>query len=123
MEKILQILSGVFSAFLLVMAVRWVFDPAGAAEALQMVLMEGTGRNSQIGAVGAFFFGMGGFAAYGVWKKRPEFLFSAAFLIATAAVLRVFSGFMHDAPTIWSAVVFEVVVATVWITYGRKLAS
>jgi hypothetical protein len=123
MEKILQILSGVFSAFLLVMAVRWVFDPAGAAEALQMVLMEGTGRNSQIGDVGAFFFGMGGFAAYGVWKKRPEFLFSAAFLIATAAVLRVFSGFMHDAPTIWSAVVFEVVVATVWITYGRKLAS
>lgn len=123
MEKILQILSGVFSGFLLVMAVRWVFDPAGAAEALQMVLMEGAGRNSQIGDVGAFFFGMGGFAAYGVWKKRPEFLFSAAFLIATAAVLRVFSGFMHDAPTIWSAVVFEVVVATVWITYGRKLAS
>lgn len=123
MEKILQILSGVFSAFLLVMAVRWVFDPAGAAEALQMVLMEGAGRNSQIGDVGAFFFGMGGFAAYGVWKKRPEFLFSAAFLISTAAVLRVFSGFMHDAPTIWSAVAFEVVVSTVWITYGRKLAS
>ena len=123
MEKTLQIVSGALSAILLLIALRWVFDPAGAAESLQLIFMEGAGRNSLIGDVGAFFFGMGGFAAFGVWKKRPEFLFSAVFLISTAAVLRVFSGFMHDAPTIWSAVVFEVVVATVWITYGRKLAS
>ena len=39
-----------------------------------------------IGDMGAFFFGMGGFAAYGVWKKRSEFLFAGAFLIGTASV-------------------------------------
>ena len=123
MEKTLQILSGALGAILLVIALRWVFDPAGAAESLQMIFMEGAGRNSLIGDVGAFFFGMGGFAAFGVWKKRPEFLFAAAFLIAVAAALRIFSGFIHDAPTIWSAVIFEVVASSVWITYGRKLPS
>ena len=117
----MQIFSGALSAILLVIALRWVFDPAGAAESLQMIFMEGAGRNSLIGDVGAFFFGMGGFAAFGVWKKRPEFLFAAAFLIGTAAALRIFSGFIHDAPTIWSAVIFEVVASSVWITYGRKL--
>ena len=123
MEKTLQILSGAFSALLLVMAVRWVFDPAGAAAAIQMNLLEGAGRNSMIGDVGAFFFGMGGLAAYGLWKKRAAFVFAAAYLVGTAAVLRIFSGLAHDAPTIWSAVIFEVVVATVWIAYGRKLAA
>ena len=123
MEKTLQIFSGAFSALLLVIALRWVFDPAGAAQFLQMFFMEGAGRNSLIGDVGAFFFGMGGFAAYGLWKKRPEFLFAAACLIGMAAVLRVFSGLVHDAPTIWSAVVFEMVVASVWISYGRQMAD
>lgn len=123
MEKTLQILSSALSAILLVIALRWVFDPAGAAESLQMIFMEGAGRNSLIGDVGAFFFGMGGFAAFGVWKKRAEFLFAAAFLIGAAAALRIFSGFIHDAPTIWSAVIFEVVTSSVWITYGRKLLS
>ena len=123
MEKTLQIVSGALSAILLLIALRWVFDPAGAAESLQLIFMEGAGRNSLIGDVGAFFFGMGGFAAFGVWKKRPEFLFAAAFLIGAAAALRIFSGFIHDAPTIWSAVIFEVVASSVWITYGRKLAS
>ena len=121
MEKTLQILSGAFSALLLVIALRWVFDPAGAAQSLQIIFMEGAGRNSLIGDVGAFFFGMGGFAAYGVWKKRPEFLFAAAFLIGTAAILRVFSGLVHDAPTIWNAVAFEIVAAGVWISHARNL--
>jgi hypothetical protein len=123
MDRILQFLSGAFSALLLVAALRWVIDPVGAAAAIQMLLLEGPGRNSQIGDVGALFFGMGGFAAYGVWKKRPEFLFAAAFLIATAAALRILSGIAHDAPTIWSAVAFEVIAAAVWTVYGRKLAS
>ncbi len=123
MDRILQILAGAFSALILVMALRWALDPEGAAAAIQMVLLEGPGRNSQIGDVGAFFFGMGGLSAYGVWKKQPAFLVSAAFLIGTAAVLRILSGITHDAPTIWSAVVFEAVVAAIWMSYGRKLAS
>ena len=41
MERTLQILSGAFSALSLVIALRWVFDPAGAAESLQMIFMEG----------------------------------------------------------------------------------
>ena len=97
MEKTLQIVSGALSAILLVIALRWVFDPAGAAESLQLIFMEGAGRNSLIGDVGAFFFGMGGFAAFGVWKKRPEFLFAAAFLIGAAAALNCHTADNHRA--------------------------
>ena len=122
MDKALQILAALAGAFfLLIMGGRWVVDPAAGAQALQMIYMEGAARNSQIGDLGALFLCMGGFALYGVWKKRPDFLYASACLIGMTAVMRVFAGVAHDAPTIWEFVVVELIAVAIWVGHARKL--
>ncbi|MGB2563500.1 MAG: DUF4345 family protein [Parvibaculales bacterium] len=123
MEKLIRILAIIMALPLALIAVRWVVDPSGAAQSLEMTLLEGAARNSQIGDTTAVFFGMGFLSLYGILKEKRDFLYAATFLIAVVAVARVLAGLVHDAPTIWSAVIFEVVVAAVWISYGRKLSA
>jgi hypothetical protein len=124
MEKALQVLAALFGAyFLIFMGGSWVVDPATGAQNLQMIYMDGAARNSQIGDLGALFLCMGGFALFGVWKKRPDFLYASAFLIGITAVMRVLAGLVHDAPTIWLFVVIELIVVAVWTGHARKLAG
>ena len=105
MDKALQILAALTGAFFLIyMGGAWVVDPAAGAKNLQMIYMDGAARNSQIGDLGALFLCMGGFALFGVWKKRPDFLYASACLIGMTAVMRVYAGVVHDAPTIWDFV-------------------
>ncbi|MGB1551029.1 MAG: hypothetical protein ACPHDV_06320 [Parvibaculales bacterium] len=49
MEKLIRILAIIMALPLALIAVRWVVDPSGAAQSLEMTLLEGAARNSQIG--------------------------------------------------------------------------
>lgn len=123
MEKALRIVSIILALPLALIAVRWVFDPSGAAEGLQMTLLEGAARNSQIGDTTAVFFGMGFLSLYGIWKEKRDFLYAAAFLLAVVAVARILAGLVHDAPTIWMFVAIEVVTVGVWMAHARNMKS
>lgn len=123
MDKTLRILSVLAALPLAVIALRWVFDPSGAAEGLQMTLLEGPARNSQIGDTTSFFVGMAGFALYGIWKQNSDFIYAGTVLIAGVAVFRVLAGLAHDAPIIWLFVGIEVVTAAIWIAYARTLKA
>ena len=123
MDKALRILSVIGALPLAIIGLRWIFDPSGAAEGLQMTLLEGAARNSQIGDTTSFFIGMSGFALYGIWKQNRDFIYAATVLLAGVAVFRVLSGLVHDAPTIWLFVVIEVMTSAIWIAYARTLKS
>lgn len=123
MDKALRILAIIGALPLAFIAVRWVFDPSGAAEGLQMTLLEGAARNSQIGDITALFFGMGFLSLYGIWKQKRDYIYAATFLLAGVAVFRILGGLVHDAPTIWTFVVVEVVTSAIWIAYARTLKS
>lgn len=123
MEKGLRIASGVFGLVFVLIMLRWIVDPHGAAEALQMTLLDGPGRNSQLGDTTAYFTGLAVFALYGVWKEKRDFMIAAIVLIVAVAVFRVLGGLVHDAPTIWSFVVIEAVTAAIWTGYARTLKS
>ena len=97
MDKALRILAILVALPLALIALRWVFDPSGAAEGLQMTLLEGAARNSQIGDTTALFFGMGFLSLYGIWKDKRDFLYAAAFMLAIVAVARILAGLVHDA--------------------------
>ncbi len=122
MEKLLRIVSALLGAFLLLMGIWWIGDPAAAVMQLQMTLQEGVARNSQIGETAALFFGMGALALYGVWKEKHDYVIAAAVLIGGIAVFRVIA-VVHDAPIIWTFVGFEVVTAAVWVAYARTLRN
>lgn len=121
MDKALRILAIIGALPLALIAVRWVFDPSGAAEGLQMTLLEGAARNSQIGDTTALFFGMGFLSLYGIWKDKRDFLYAAAFMLAIVAVARILAGVVHDAPTIWTFVVIEVVTTAIWLAHARNM--
>ena len=121
MEKLLRILAALLGLVYLVIAVRWAFDPSGAATDLQMPLLEGAARNSQIGDVGALFLGMGALSLYGVWREKRDFLIAATVLIGAVAFYRVLGGLAHDAPTNWLFVGIELVTVAVWVAYARML--
>jgi hypothetical protein len=124
MEKVFRILAALTGAFFLIyMGGAWVVDPAAGAKNLQMVYMEGAARNSQIGDLGALFLCMGGFALFGVWKKRPDFLYASACLIGMTAVMRVFAGLAYEAPTIWEFVLVETIALAIWVAHARQLKS
>ena len=74
MDKALRILSVIGALPLAIIGLRWIFDPSGAAEGLQMTLLEGAARNSQIGDTTSFFVGMSGFALYGMTPTKTEHL-------------------------------------------------
>ena len=59
MKTVLRILVMLPAVLFVVMGLRWITDPTGAATALGMTLMDGVGRSSQIGDVGALFLSMG----------------------------------------------------------------
>lgn len=123
MEKALRILSIIGALPLALIAVRWVFDPSGAAAGLEMSLLEGAARNSQIGDTTAVFFGMGFLSLYGILKEKKDFLYAATFLLATVAAARILAGLVHDAPTIWLFVAIEVVTSAIWIAHARNMKS
>lgn len=123
MEKALRILSIIGALPLAYIGLRWIFDPSGAAAGLEMTLLEGAGRNSQIGDTTSFFVCMAGFALFGIFKERRDFLYAATFLMGSVAVYRVLGGLVHDAPTIWNFVVIEVVTSAIWIAHARNMKS
>lgn len=123
MEKALRILAIIGALPLAFIGLRWIFDPSGAAAGLQMPLLEGAARNSQLGDVTSFFIAMSGFALYGIIKEKRDFLIAATVLLGGVAVFRVLGGVVHDAPTIWEFVVIEVVTSAIWIAHARTMKS
>lgn len=123
MNKAIRVLAILGALPLGLIGLRWIFDPSGAAEGLQMTLLEGAARNSQIGDLTSFFIGVSGFALYGIIKERRDFLTAATVLLGGVAVFRVLGGLVHDAPTIWVFVLIEVVTCAIWITHARTMRA
>ena len=55
--KIANSLSLILGSVLLVLSLQWIFMPSSAAESLNMILLEGEGRNTQIRDFTALFLG------------------------------------------------------------------
>ena len=121
MTRILRILSIIIGVFLGISAVNWMFDPSTAAMNLGMELLNGMGRNTQIGDMTAFFTTGGLFILLGVFKNRPDFLVVPAFLMVSAAFFRLTSGAFYDADIMVEAVIFEVLAAVILSSYSRKI--
>lgn len=121
MEKAVRILAIIGALPLAFLAVRWVVDPSGAADFLQMSLLDGAARNSQLGDTTAVFFGMGFLSLYGILKEKRDYLYAATFLLAAVAFARILGGLVHDAPTIWDFVAIEVVTVIIWLAHARNM--
>jgi hypothetical protein len=123
MKTVFRILVSLPAILFVVMGLRWVVDPAGAAPGLGMTLMQGVGLSSQIADIGAFFIGMGTMILIGLITQTRAWFQAPALLLALAAVLRVLAWLVHDAALALSMIVVEVVIATLLLLASSRLSQ
>ena len=72
--KLANILSGILGLVLTIIAIRWIFLPEDSANSLGMVLLEGSGRNTQIRDFTSYIMQVQQFMKLGVMISYLEFL-------------------------------------------------
>jgi hypothetical protein len=123
MQKFLRVLVVLPALLFVVMGLRWITDPAGAASSLGMSLMDGVGRSSQIADVGALFLAMAMMVFIGLITAKRAWFYAPALMLALAAVLRVLAWLFHGAALTLDLIAVEVVVATVLVVAAPRLSQ
>ena len=121
MNKLLRVIVALPGVLFVVMGLRWLTDPAGAAQALGMPLLDGVGRSTQIGDLGAFFVALGAMMLIGVITAKRAWLYAPAMVLAGAAVFRVCAWLLHDAALATALIAPEVVIASVLLFAASRL--
>ena len=121
MDRLLRVIVIVPAILFVVMGLRWIFDPAGAAEGLGMPLLDGLGRSSQIGDVGTLFLTMGLMILIGLATKIPSWFYAPALMQASVALLRLLAWLFHGAPLAMDMIAVEVIIATLLAFAASKL--
>ena len=105
----------------IVMGLRWLVDPEGAAPGLGLTLDTGFGLSSQIGDLSAFFLVTGLSILIALVTSRRIWFYPPIMLLGLAAVGRLVAWVVHDAAFVPQPIVFELVVAAILFAASRFL--
>ena len=113
---IARFISASIGLVLLSSSVRWILNPETAAVGSAMALVEGPGdttmgMNTQIGDFTAFFFTAGLMACIGAYRNQHVWLYTTLSLLGSAAIFRIYAGFVHGADILIKAIAIEVIVS------------
>ena len=109
-NKILRVITALPGILFVVTGVGWIVDPASAAAGVGMPLLEGVGRSTQIGDLGAFFLTMGLLILIGVTTLKRVWFYPPMMLLGLAATLRIIAWLVHGAALALSMIAFEIIV-------------
>lgn len=123
MNKLLQVLVVLPAILFIVIGLRWAVDPAGAAAALGMTLMEGVGRSSQMADVGTFFLAMGMLMLVAVITAQRSWFHVPALILFCAAIFRIVAWLFHDAALAADMIAVEVVVGVLLLVAAARLST
>ena len=121
MVQTIRIVAALLGVIFAVQGLSWIFDPASAAESLGMPLLDGIGRSTQIGDLGAFFFAMSAMIFVGAIKAEPRWLRAAAMLVGGAAVVRTLAWAIQDAAFATQFIAVELVFAALLFFAASRL--
>lgn len=123
MNKVLRIVVALTALLFVALGIRWLIDPTGSAADLGMPLLDGIGRSTQIGDLGAFFFSGGVMVLMGLLTDRRSWFYAPTILIASTAVFRVIAWLAHDAAFATQQIAVEVVITVLLIAAAMRLAD
>lgn len=118
-----RIVAGCIGLLFGLQAVHWLLRPAAAAEALGMPLLDGVGRSTQIGDIGAFFLALGVMCGLGAWRSNPTWLRGAALLLGGAAVMRTLAWALQGAAFTAPFIGVEVVSAALLLFVATRIEA
>jgi len=123
LDKSLTVLAALASLLLLVSGLRWLVDPAGAAQGLGMPLLEGVGLSTQIGDLTAFFVVAGGFGLLGLMRGDGSLLYTPAALVGAAALFRLLATILHDAALATQMIAVEALMLVIFVAAAQRLRA
>lgn len=123
MNKILRVIVILPAILFLMIGLRWLVDPEGAAAALGMPLLEGIGRSSQMGDIGGFFLAGGIMVLLGVITGKRAWFQAPALLLMTIAIFRILAWLLHDAALATPMIAVEVVLSVLFVYASSRLAK
>lgn len=123
MNKALTVVVGLLGLLFLLIGLRWLVDPTGAAGQLGMPLLDDVGRSTQIGDFAAFFLTLGVLILFALVTSQRIWYYPAAILLGIAAVVRVLAWAVHDATLALDLIAPEVIIAAVLLLAARRLGK
>lgn len=121
MHKALKVILILPALLFTAMGLRILFDPAGALGELGMPLLDGLGRSTQIGDLGAFFITGALLIILGVFTGKREWLYAPALLLGLTAVFRVWATVGHGATLAVQQIAVEVVICVLLLFAASRI--
>ena len=109
--KIAQTLSFILGLVLGIIAIKWLISPEDSANSLNMVFLEGLGRNTQIRDFTAMFMGTSAMCFFSLVSKQYQWICSVGLIYSIVAITSIYASFFHDAPIATSSLVAEIIFA------------
>jgi hypothetical protein len=109
--KIAQILSFILGLVLGIIAIKWLISPEDSANSLNMVFLEGLGRNTQIRDFTAMFMGTSVMCFFSLISKQYQWIFSVGLIYSIVAITSIYASFSHDAPISTPSLIAEIIFA------------
>lgn len=123
MNKILSVVVALLGVLFLVIGLRWLVDPAAAAGALGMPLLDGIGRSTQIGDMTAFFLTLGISILLALITSQRTWYYPACMLLGIAAAGRILAWSVHDAAFAIDMIAAEIIITCILLFASRRLGG
>ena len=123
MKILLRVLVTLPAILFIMTGLHWAVEPDGAATQLGMTLLDGVGRSSQIGDVGAMFLSMGIMMLIALITAQRTWFYAPALLLALIAVYRLLAWLVHDAALAMDMIAVELVVVVILLIAASRLSQ
>ena len=114
--KLANILSGILGIVLTIIAIRWILLPEESAISLGMILLDGSGRNTQIRDFTSIFASTAIFCFLSIATKQFQWIFSSGIIFSIITIISIVASQLHDAPITYSSLIAEIIFAILAFT-------
>ena len=111
--KLANILSGILGLVLTIIAIRWILLPEESANSLGMILLDGSGRNTQIRDFTSIFASTAIFCFLSIATKQFQWIFSSGIIFLIIAIMSIVASQLYEAPITYSSLIAEIIFAMI----------
>jgi len=119
--KIHNILLSILTLVLGLIALGWLESPESSANSIDMVLLEGKGRNTQIRDFTALFLGTSIMSLLSLITRQYQWVLSAGIIFSIMIVVSFISSFYHDSIISYQSLIAEIIFAAIAISSALLL--
>jgi hypothetical protein len=102
-------------------ALGWIVSPESSANSIDMILLDGKGRNTQVRDFTALFLGTSIMSLLSFITRQYQWVLSAGIIFSIMIVMSFISSFYHNSLISYQSLVAEIIFATMAISSALLL--